>query len=129
MVEAVGRGRRFRQPCPCLLDGGACAIYVHRPRRCRQFDCHTLKQTRSRAITTRTALRRIREAQAEAERVRQLLRQVGQHDEGLALTDRYQLAMSQPLDLANDPDAADKRGELMMAVNDLMHRLHRDFLE
>jgi len=55
------------------------------------------------------------------------LRQCGQRDESMALTHRYTAAMSAPVDLAVEGEA-EQRGELMLAVNDLMQMLERDFL-
>jgi hypothetical protein len=74
-------------------------------------------------------LKRIADAKKLAEKVRRLLRKLGDKDEQLALTKRYSRVMSQPIDLADDEDTGEARGELMLAVNDLMHVLQREFLE
>jgi hypothetical protein len=37
--------------------------------------------------------------------------------------------MSKPVDLSADEDTGEAPGELMLAVNDLMHVLQRDFLK
>jgi hypothetical protein len=117
----------FDQPCACF-DGRLCTAYEHRPSRCRAFDCHTLKQARAGEVTLAAALKRIREARREAGEIRSLLRSLGNDDESLPLTKRYQAVMREPMDLSQ-PEQADQRGELLMAVNDFMHRLHRDFLQ
>jgi hypothetical protein len=78
-------------------------------------------------MTAGVALKKISEAKNRAERVRELLRSVGQRDERMALTHRYTEAMNAPVDLS-DENGAERRGELMMAVNDLMTILQRDFL-
>ena len=127
-IRKLGSSDGFDQPCACF-DGRACEAYQHRPSRCREFHCHTLKQASTGAISADTALRRIREARAEAARVRELLRALGQEDEHLPLTKRYQAVKNEPIDLSLGEETADHRGELMLAVNDLMTRLHRDFLE
>jgi hypothetical protein len=88
-----------------------------------------LKQAQDREIDRVEAMARIREARRQAEGVRRLLRSLGQTDETLALTKRYQAVMSQAIDLSAGEEAAERRGELMLAVNDLMTRLQRDFLE
>ena len=75
------------------------------------------------------ALKRIADAKKLAEKVRRLLRRLGDKDEQLALTKRYSRVMSQPIDLAAGEDAGEARGELMLAVNDLMHALQREFLK
>ena len=68
------------------------------------------------------------EAKALAAQVRELLHVLGQSDEKLALTKCYAQAMREPIDLADESGGAERRGELMLAVNDLMHVLQRDFL-
>ena len=44
-----------------------------------------------------------------------------------ALTHRYAEAMREPIDFA-DEHSAERRGQLMLAVSDLMQMLQRDFL-
>jgi Fe-S-cluster containining protein len=116
----------FAQPCACF-DGRLCGIYADRPNRCRAFDCGLLKRVAAGEMTAKAALKKITEAKQLAERVRALLRLLGQRDEEMALTHRYGEAMSAPIDLA-DEAGAERHGELMLAVNDLMTRLQRDFL-
>jgi Fe-S-cluster containining protein len=117
----------FAQPCACF-DGQLCRIYGDRPKRCRLFECGLLKRVASGAMTAGAALKKIAEAKARAEKVRGLLRQSGRQAETMALTHRYTEAMSAPVDLAVE-GAADRRGELMLAVNDLMQLLEREFLQ
>jgi len=116
----------FAQPCACF-DGKFCKIYADRPKRCRLFECGLLKKVGADEITTAAALKKISAAKVLREKVKDLLRSSGQRDEQLALTKRYTQIMSEPIDLADDT-AADCRGELMMAVNDLMQTLQNDFL-
>ena len=61
--------------------------------------------------------------------MRDLLRQLGQNDERLAMTKRYAQAMSAPIDLADHESDTERRGELMLAVDELMRLLQRDFLK
>ena len=116
----------FAQPCACF-DGTLCGIYGDRPKRCRLFECGLLKKVEADEMTANVALKKISEAKKRVEKVRGLLRQSGQRDEQMALTHRYAEAMSAPIDLSDDTDA-ERRGELMLAVNDLMTLLERDFL-
>jgi len=116
----------FAQPCACF-DGKLCRIYSDRPTRCRKFECGLLKKVDADEMTAAAALKKILEAKRREETVRELLRQSGQRDEQMALTHRYAEAMRAPIDLS-DETAADRRGELMLAVNDLMTLLQRDFL-
>jgi hypothetical protein len=115
------------QPCACF-DGKLCGIYADRPQRCRRFECGLLQRVQAGELTAEEALKRIALARRLAERVRGLLRASGQRDERLALTHRYAEAMREPVD-CSVTGAADQRGELMLAVNDLMQMLEREFLE
>lgn len=126
-IAKKGRGKlAFAQPCACF-DGKFCGIYGDRPGRCRSFECGLLKKVQAGEMSAGAALKRISEAKALAGKVRELLQTLGQPHKKLALTKCYAQAMSEPVDLANESDAA-RRGELMLAVNDLMHTLQRDFL-
>jgi Fe-S-cluster containining protein len=120
--------RAFVQPCHCF-DGKLCRIYADRPKRCATFECGFLKRVQSGEMSATAALKRIAAAKKLAEKVRRLLRQLGDKDEQLALTKRYSRVMSQPIDLAAGEDTGEARGELMLAVNDLMHVLQREFLK
>jgi Fe-S-cluster containining protein len=117
----------FAQPCACF-DGRNCRIYEKRPGRCRTFECGLLKKVENGEMTPANALKKIVSAKTKAERVRELLRLNGQKDTTLALTHRYQAAMNAPMNLAEE-DSSENRGELMMAVNDLMQVLQKDFLQ
>jgi Fe-S-cluster containining protein len=117
----------FAQPCACF-DGKYCTIYADRPKRCRLFECGLLKRVGGGEMTADVALKKIAEAKARVEKVRGLLWQAGQRDERMALTHRYAAAMSAPADLS-DAGHAERQGELMLAVSDLMQRLQKDFLQ
>jgi len=127
-LKKKGMKRAFAQPCRCF-DGKLCRIYADRPKRCAMFECGLLKRVQSGEMTATDALKRIADAKKLAEKVRRLLRHLGDRDEPLALTKRYSRVMSQPIDLAAGEDAGEARGELMLAVNDLMHALQREFLK
>ena len=127
-LKKKGMKRAFVQPCRCF-DGKLCRIYADRPKRCATFECGLLKRVQSGEIPATDALKRIADATKLAEKVRRLLRRLGDKDEQLALTKRYSRVMSQPIDLAAGDDAGEARGELMLAVNDLMHVLQREFLK
>ena len=127
-LKKKGMKRAFVQPCRCF-DGKLCQIYADRPKRCATFECGLLKRVQSGAMPAPAALKRIADAKKFVEKVRRLLRRLGDNEEQLALTKRYSRMMSQPIDLSADDDAGEARGELMLAVNDLMHSLKRDFLK
>ena len=126
-IEKKGQGKlAFAQPCACFA-GKLCGIYADRPKRCQLFECGLLKRVESKEMTPTAALKKITAAKVQADKVRELLRALGQRDERMALTHRYAEAMSAPIDLA-DEAGAERHGELMLAVNDLMTKLQRDFL-
>ena len=118
----------FNQPCACF-DGKWCRIYADRPHRCRTFECRLLQRVQSGKMTSGAALKSIAEARGWVDRVRELVRQLGQNDERMPLNRRYSALMAQPLDLASDDDeTAERRSEMMLAVHKLTQILERDFL-
>ena len=127
LMKKTRTKQAFAQPCACF-EGRLCRLYADRPQRCRLFACGLLKRVEAGQMTSGAALKKISQAKQRAERVRELLRQQGRNDELMALTHRYAEAMSAPMDLA-DETGAERRGELMLAVNDLMQQLERDFLQ
>ena len=127
-LKKKGMKCAFAQPCHCF-DGKLCRIYADRPRRCATFECGLLKRVQSGEMSAPAALKHIADAKKLVEKVRQLLRQLGDNDERLALTRRYSRMMAKPIDLSAGEDTGEARGELMLAVNDLMHVLQREFLK
>ena len=121
-----GKGKlAFHQPC-AGYGGGCCRIYPDRPGRCRSFECGLLKRVAAGEMTAAAALRKIAKAKKLIDRVRRLLQQPDGRDKAEALTHCYQEAMSAPIDLAAGD--ADRRGDLMLAMNALMEELQRHFL-
>ena len=118
---------RFRQPCSCLREG-VCQIYLDRPNRCRTFECRLLQKTLAGEITKVTALRTIGAAKKRVEGVRRILRELGDTDESVPLSRRYQRMMRQPIDLAADERLARLRGQLMKTVAELASVLERHFV-
>jgi Fe-S-cluster containining protein len=116
----------FPQPC-AGFDGTLCRIYADRPKHCRAFECGLLKRVQAGEIDADTALKKIAGAKRLAEKVRRLLRRLGDRDEQLALTLRYARVMRQPVDFSGSKEAFEARGKLMPVVNDLMQALQRDF--
>jgi Fe-S-cluster containining protein len=127
-LKKKGMKRAFAQPCRCF-DGKLCRIYADRPKRCAMFECGLLKRVQSGAMPAPAALKGIADAKKLVEKVRRLLRRLGDKAEQLALTKRYSRMMSRPIDLSIDDDTGEARGELMLAVNDLMRVLQREFLK
>lgn len=129
-LSLVKKGRSklaFAQPCACF-DGKFCGIYADRPKRCRLFECGLLKKVQAGEMSAGAALKTIAKAKALAHKVHELLLALGQSHEKLALMKCYAQAMSEPVDLVDESDA-ERRGKLMLAVDDLMRILQRDFLK
>ncbi len=118
----------FAQPCACF-DGKLCGIYTERPKRCRTFECGLLKRVHAGGLEANAALKTIAKTKRQVEKVRVMLRQLGQTDEQMAMTKRYAEAMSAPIDLSDHETDSNRRGKLMLAVDELMKQLQRDFLK
>ena len=126
-LEKKGKSKTaFAQPCACF-NGKLCTIYQDRPKRCGLFECGLLKRVEAEEMTAGAALKKISAAKKRAGEVRELLRSLGQCDERMALTHRYAEVMNRPMDFSVEGEA-EKRGELMLVVNDLMQLLQKDFL-
>jgi Fe-S-cluster containining protein len=128
-LEKKGRGKlAFAQPCACF-DGTLCNIYGDRPKRCRTFECGLLKRVQAGELEADAALKTISKTRRRVEKVRGLLRRLGQKDGQLALIKSYAEAMSAPIDLSKTEKDSERRGELMLAYDELMQQLQRDFLK
>jgi hypothetical protein len=127
-LEQKGRKQVFTQPCACF-DGRFCGIYAERPVRCRTFECGLLKRVQAGELGANAALKTIARAKRQVEKVRGLLRKLGQRDERLALTECYRQAMTAPVDLSGGKASARLPGKLMLAFRDLMRTLQGEFLK
>lgn len=126
-LERHGRTFRLPQPCPAH-DGNLCRVYADRPARCRSFECRVLQNAQAAEIRTETALRLIAAARQRADKVRTLVRLLGQNDENAPLSTRWQQIMSRPWDLAGPGQTLRLRRKLLLAVHALTRILEKDFL-
>ena len=118
---------RFPQPCAALDINCRCRIYSDRPRRCREFECAVFKAVEAGKLESKAALRTIRTALQRADRVRQLLRELGDREETLALSLRFK-RMRRRLELGTaDEDTAETYSRLTLAVHDLNLLLRAQF--
>lgn len=120
---ALSRGKapvaRFPQPCAALCRDRACRIYADRPWQCRTFACGVLKDLKAGRIAFAAALRQVKKARGRADRVRRLLRALGDTDEHRALGERFHRT-SERLEAGGADDAAKSAyADLSLAV----HRL------
>jgi len=117
----------FPQSCACF-SGTLCNIYGDRPKHCRLFECGLLKRVNAGEITATAALKKIRKTKEMTNSLRALLKELGQSDEMMAISERYADVMCQPIDLSNEKNGSRQRGKLMTQMDRLMRILHSDFL-
>jgi hypothetical protein len=88
-----------------------------------------LKRVQAGELDADAALKTITQAKRQVEKVSKVLRGTGSDDERLALSQRYERAMSQPVDLSGVKASAGLPGKLMTTYRDLMQTLQGDFLK
>jgi Fe-S-cluster containining protein len=110
---------RFPQPCAALCEDRTCRVYADRPWQCRVFECGVFKDAKAGRITFAVALRQVKQARQRADKVRRLLRELGDTDEHRALGERFH-RMSDRLE-SGDADSAAKAkfADLSLAVHHL----------
>lgn len=119
----VSRGKapvaRFPQPCAALCADRTCRLYADRPWQCRVFECGVFKDAKAGRTTLPAALRVVQQARRRADKVRRLLRELGDTDEHRALGERFHRT-SERLESGN-ADAATKAkfADLSLAVHHL----------
>lgn len=109
---------KFPQPC-AAFDGCRCRIYDNRPKHCRAFDCALLKNVNAGGVKVPAALRSIEKARNLAEKVRQLLRKLGDKDEHIALSLRIRRTAKRLHQMEIDRATAVIFSELTLASHDL----------
>jgi hypothetical protein len=114
----AGHRLRFAQPC-AALDGCRCRLYPDRPHYCREFECLLLQSVQTGRTEKAAALRIIRTAVQRADRVRFLLRELGDDEEQLRLAARFRRMARRVEREGLDEPRADLYGQLTLAVHDL----------
>jgi uncharacterized protein len=110
---------RFPQPCAALGPDCACRLYVDRPHQCRVFECGVFKKAKAGEIDFATALRLVKKTRRKADKVRQLLRKLGDNDEVCSLGERFHRMQCRMEATAPGPDALATFADLSLEV----HRL------
>ena len=127
-----GVAAKFPQPCAALCSDLKCGVYSQRPERCRQFECALLKAVAANQVEFAVALKSIRQTRQLAEKVRRLLRELGDAGESVALAKRFK-RVKRKFDAGEVPvgldaeTAYDRFGELSLAVHELDRRLRTKF--
>jgi uncharacterized protein len=128
----VSAPRGPRQPPhlaqPCAAHGGDhCRIYANRPEYCRHFECVLLKSVQAGRTKPAEALRIISTARDRSEKVRRLLRALGDRDEHVALSVRFRRTTTRLKGADLSEETADIYGQLTLAVHDLNLLVHEAF--
>jgi uncharacterized protein len=118
---------RFRQPCAALCADRTCRVYADRPRQCRIFECGVFKDAQAGRIEFSAALRLVKQARRRAEKVRQLLRELGDTDEHRSLTERFRRTQRRLESGVVDQAAGNTFAELSLAVHSLQLLAHEKF--
>ncbi len=121
-----GKTQCFNQPC-VALEGCRCRVYADRPQYCRDFECALLKSVLAGSTSPDAAGKTIRKAAKRAEKVRKLLRVLGNVDEAMPLSKRFQRVKKQ-MDMGSfDHQSAGVFGDLSMAMHELNVLLSDEF--
>lgn len=115
---------QFLQPCPAH-EGNCCRIYADRPQRCRAFACQQLEGVSVGKIPESTAMKKILEASKLTDRVKDLLKLLGDDRTTRPLATRCAGVFTPPLDPS--PQAESSRKELRVAMAALEELLVKDF--
>jgi hypothetical protein len=118
LVSPAKESWKFLQPC-AAHDGCRCRIYSARPRHCREFDCLLLKKVQEGAATRGSALRIIRAARRQAEKVRALLVALGDTEESVSLAQRFRNTRKRLEQTQPDKKAAGLYSQLTVAFHKL----------
>lgn len=108
---------KFKQPC-AKFDG-CCRIYSERPKYCRQFECLLLQSVTAGKTELPAAQRIVRTARRRAEKVKRLLRELGDTDERSAVSVRFRRAQKRFETESPSEQTADIYGQLTLAIHDL----------
>ena len=126
------RTPHFKQPCVALCSDLKCRVYAERPTRCREFECALFKAVSGGKAELPAALKTVRQTRLLAEKVRRLLRELGDAGERVSLARRFKRVKRKfdagelPADLDAET-AYDRFADLSLAVHELDMRLRANF--
>lgn len=122
----VTRSAKLPQPCQALC-GARCNIYASRPDYCRRFECLLLMKVNSGEVSEAAAMRTIRTARRRLEKVKKLLRLLGDEDEFAAVAVRFRRLARDFETTPTDLKAIALFGDLTLAMHELSHGLAAHF--
>jgi Fe-S-cluster containining protein len=127
----VSRGKepvaRFPQPCAALCKDRTCRLYAHRPGQCRSYECMVFKRMQAGELAPASALRAVTNARRQADRVRRLLRTLGDTDEQRSLGERFFRMQCRMEEKPAATDALAIFADLSLAVHKLKLLAHAKF--
>jgi len=118
---------RFPQPCAALCADCTCRLYADRPVQCRIFECGVFKRTKAGELKPAAALRLVQKGRRLADRVRRLLRKLGDHDEQRAIGERFFRMQCRMEERQPDAAALATFADLSLAVHQLKLLAHERF--
>jgi Fe-S-cluster containining protein len=128
---ALSRARpaaaHFPQPCAALCADRSCRVYPHRPKQCRTYECMVFKETQAGRLDPAAALRLVTRARRQADRVRRLLRKLGDADEPRSLGERFHRMQCRMEEKAPDAAALATFADLSLAMHRLKLLAHAKF--
>lgn len=127
---ATSRGQApvtlFPQPCAALCRDRSCRVYADRPVQCAEFECRVLQDTEAGRIEFSAALRLVKKTRREADRIRDLLRLLGDTDEHRSLNDRFRQTQRR-LESGADAKSAALFADLSQAIHTFHLLTHEKF--
>lgn len=116
-----------RQPCAALCADRSCRVYTDRPAQCRAFECGLFRDAHTGRITFDAARRHVRQARRQADRIRVLLRQLGDEDEHRSLIERFRRTTRRLEAGGATAKTAGRFAELSVAMHALNQLAHEKF--
>ena len=117
----------FPQPCAALCADRMCRVYADRPLQCRTFECGVFKDTAAGRIEFAVAMKLVKQARQRADKIRRLLRALGDTEEHRALSDRFARTKQHMESGIADAAAAHTFAELSLAVHQFNLLAHEKF--
>jgi Fe-S-cluster containining protein len=127
----VSRGKspvaRFPQPCVALCADRSCRLYANRPWQCRTFECRLYQEAQTGRTSYATAHRLVKQARRRADKIRRLLRELGDTDEHRALGERFHRTSERLESGRTDAATAAKYADLSLEVHHFKLQAYEKF--
>ena len=118
---------RFPQPCAALCADRTCRLYADRPRQCRAFECGVFKEVRTGRLGFAPALKLVKQAREQSDRIRRLLRELGDTDEHRSLNERFRRTRKRMETGFANATEADRFADLSLAMHHFGLLTHEKF--